>query len=57
VGRMHRLPSLLGKVFAQARIDAEETADVNNQLVASVGTCSVMGTASTMACNRRGARA
>jgi dihydroxy-acid dehydratase len=31
-------------------IDAEETADVNDQLVASVGTCSVMGTASTMAC-------
>jgi len=34
---------------AQA-IDADELADVNNQLVASVGTCSVMGTASTMAC-------
>ncbi|VFR16998.1 Dihydroxy-acid dehydratase [plant metagenome] len=31
-------------------IDGEEIADVNNQLVASVGTCSVMGTASTMAC-------
>jgi dihydroxy-acid dehydratase len=31
-------------------IDAEEIADVNSQLVASVGTCSVMGTASTMAC-------
>ncbi len=31
-------------------IDAAEIADVNNQLVASVGTCSVMGTASTMAC-------
>src|SRR5690606_13141214 len=31
-------------------IDDTETADVNNQLVASVGTCSVMGTASTMAC-------
>lgn len=31
-------------------VDAEEIADVNNQLVASVGTCSVMGTASTMAC-------
>ena len=31
-------------------IDAEEISDVNNQLVASVGTCSVMGTASTMAC-------
>jgi dihydroxy-acid dehydratase len=33
-------------------IDGEEIADVNNQLVASVGTCSVMGTASTMACDR-----
>jgi dihydroxy-acid dehydratase len=31
-------------------IDAQEIADVNNQLVPSVGTCSVMGTASTMAC-------
>ena len=31
-------------------IDDDEVADVNNQLVASVGTCSVMGTASTMAC-------
>ena len=31
-------------------IDGDEIADVNNQLVASVGTCSVMGTASTMAC-------
>jgi dihydroxy-acid dehydratase len=31
-------------------IDGEEIAEVNDQLVASVGTCSVMGTASTMAC-------
>jgi len=31
-------------------IGAEEIAAVNHQLVASVGTCSVMGTASTMAC-------
>ena len=31
-------------------IDDAEIAAVNNQLVASVGTCSVMGTASTMAC-------
>jgi len=31
-------------------IDAAEIARVNDQLVASVGTCSVMGTASTMAC-------
>jgi len=31
-------------------IDAHDIADVNNQLIASVGTCSVMGTASTMAC-------
>ena len=36
--------------FRAGEIDAEETADVNSQLVASVGTCSVMGTASTMAC-------
>src|SRR5476649_224236 len=31
-------------------IDSDEISRVNNQLVASVGTCSVMGTASTMAC-------
>ena len=31
-------------------VDADEIEEVNNQLVASVGTCSVMGTASTMAC-------
>ncbi|MBL8381889.1 MAG: dihydroxy-acid dehydratase [Burkholderiales bacterium] len=36
--------------FRAGEIDAGEVADVNNQLVASVGTCSVMGTASTMAC-------
>ncbi len=38
-----------GKYRAE-EIDDEEISDVNNQLVASVGTCSVMGTASTMAC-------
>src|SRR3982751_4562046 len=36
--------------YRAGEIDDEEVADVNNQLVASVGTCSVMGTASTMAC-------
>ena len=36
--------------FRAEEIDAEEVAAVNNQLVASVGTCSVAGTASTMAC-------
>ncbi|AJW94401.1 IlvD/Edd family dehydratase [Burkholderia gladioli] len=36
--------------FRASEIDETEVADVNNQLVASVGTCSVMGTASTMAC-------
>ena len=36
--------------FRAGEIDGEEIAAVNNQLVASVGTCSVMGTASTMAC-------
>jgi dihydroxy-acid dehydratase len=36
--------------FRAEEVDAQEIADVNNQLVASVGTCSVMGTASTMAC-------
>ena len=36
--------------FRAEDIDADEIAAVNNQLVPSVGTCSVMGTASTMAC-------
>jgi dihydroxy-acid dehydratase len=36
--------------FRAEEIDDEEIADVNDQLVPSVGTCSVMGTASTMAC-------
>jgi dihydroxy-acid dehydratase len=36
--------------FRGGEIDDQEVSDVNNQLVASVGTCSVMGTASTMAC-------
>jgi dihydroxy-acid dehydratase len=38
-----------GKFRAQ-EIDQAEIDEVNEQLVASVGTCSVMGTASTMAC-------
>ena len=36
--------------FRADEIDQREIDDVNNQLVPSVGTCSVMGTASTMAC-------
>ena len=36
-------------MYRAGEIDDTEIADVNNQLVASVGTCSVMGTASTMA--------
>ncbi len=36
--------------FRAQEIDEDEVGRVNNQLVASVGTCSVMGTASTMAC-------
>jgi dihydroxy-acid dehydratase len=36
--------------FRGDQIDAAEIDSVNNQLVATVGTCSVMGTASTMAC-------
>ena len=36
--------------FRAEEIGEPEIADVNDQLVASVGTCSVMGTASTMAC-------
>ncbi len=36
--------------YRAEEIDEAEIAEVNNKLVASVGTCSVMGTASTMAC-------
>ncbi len=36
--------------FRAGEIDEIEKDEVNDQLVASVGTCSVMGTASTMAC-------
>jgi len=36
--------------FRAQEVQAGEIAAVNDQLVASVGTCSVMGTASTMAC-------
>ena len=36
--------------FRAQEVDQTEIDEVNNQLVASVGTCSVMGTASTMAC-------
>ncbi|HSH89538.1 MAG TPA: IlvD/Edd family dehydratase [Ramlibacter sp.] len=36
--------------FRAEEITQQEIAAVNNQLVPSVGTCSVMGTASTMAC-------
>lgn len=36
--------------FRAQEIDEAEVSGVNNQLVPSVGTCSVMGTASTMAC-------
>src|SRR5690606_17460129 len=36
--------------FRGGALDDGEISDVNSQLVASVGTCSVMGTASTMAC-------
>jgi len=36
--------------YRAEEIDAAEIEEVNNRLVPSVGTCSVMGTASTMAC-------
>src|SRR5512140_2139387 len=36
--------------YRAEEISSDEIATVNNQLVPSVGTCSVMGTASTMAC-------
>jgi dihydroxy-acid dehydratase len=36
--------------YRAGEMSAQEISDVNSELVASVGTCSVMGTASTMAC-------
>ncbi|MFM2068169.1 MAG: hypothetical protein RLZZ584_3078, partial [Pseudomonadota bacterium] len=36
--------------FRAGEVDEAEITEVNDQLVPSVGTCSVMGTASTMAC-------
>ncbi len=36
--------------YRAGEVDEQEISDVNEQLVPSVGTCSVMGTASTMAC-------
>jgi dihydroxy-acid dehydratase len=36
--------------YRAGEIDEQEISDVNDQLVPSVGTCGVMGTASTMAC-------
>jgi dihydroxy-acid dehydratase len=36
--------------FRAGRIDAQEIVEVGERLVPSVGTCSVMGTASTLAC-------
>ncbi|WP_091934862.1 IlvD/Edd family dehydratase [Propionivibrio dicarboxylicus] len=36
--------------FRAGEINSQEIAEVNTRLVSSVGTCSVMGTASTMAC-------
>ncbi|THH08919.1 hypothetical protein EW145_g2385 [Phellinidium pouzarii] len=38
------------KSYRAGLIDIEEIGRVNNELVSSVGTCGVMGTASTMAC-------
>src|SRR5690606_14870056 len=36
--------------YRAGKIDAAEITEINNALVPSVGTCTVMGTASTMAC-------
>lgn len=36
--------------YRAGEINAQQIADVNTRLVSSIGTCSVMGTASTMAC-------
>lgn len=36
--------------YRAEEIDEDEIEEINNRLVASTGTCSVMGTASTMAC-------
>ena len=47
--RLHRLPPAVGQ-YRAGEIDDEEIEAVNGRLAPSVGTCMVMGTASTMAC-------
>ena len=42
--------------YRAGKIDDAEIADVEGRLATTAGTCAVMGTASTMACHRRGAR-
>ncbi|SMY01217.1 IlvD/Edd family dehydratase [Brevibacterium aurantiacum] len=49
VGACTDCRSFWGKYRAE-EIDKEEIEEVNSRLVGSVGTCTVMGTASTMAC-------
>jgi len=49
-GRLHRLPAAVGQNTVPAKSDDVEIEAVNGRLAPSVGTCMVMGTASTMAC-------
>ena len=49
VGRLHGLPTVLGKIPGR-RGRTKEMETVEGRLSVTAGTCAVMGTASTMAC-------
>ena len=54
--RLHRLPALLGALSRRRGRAASTIDEIEGRLATTAGTCAVMGTASTMAVARRGAR-
>ena len=54
--RLHRLPALLGALSRGRGRPRAISSEIEGRLATTAGTCAVMGTASTMACARRGAR-
>ena len=48
--RLHRLPAAVGRIPRRAHERATISKSPNERLVPSIGTCGVMGTASTIAC-------
>ena len=55
LGRLHGLPPLLGPLSRRPALAGADRR-VEGRLATTAGTCAVMGTASTMACRRRGPR-